>query len=176
MHPYFHVSLSVILCHIYKIGEPDLIEIKAVTFCGTSDASDLTMENVPWHREVVDFANAIANHPGTKGKYGLACVHAHSCCTLLARKDIYYQPSPAAPEAGPVWRTWIDYAKFHELEEKFRTTGETFTSRDYLADTPLWALPGAEEEGFSPAESRVRRNRKGETVAVDYKSTESGCG
>jgi tRNA wybutosine-synthesizing protein 1 len=154
-----------------------LIEIKAVTFCGTSDASDLTMENVPWHHEVVAFANAIANHPATLGKYGLACVHAHSCCTLLARKDIYFQPSPhGAPGSGPVWRTWIDYPKFHDLEAQFRATGELFTSRDYLADTPAWALPGADEEGFSPAESRVRRNRKGEAVAVDYKSSESGCG
>lgn len=34
-------------------GAPDLIEIKAVTYCGTSDASSLTMSNVPWHREVL---------------------------------------------------------------------------------------------------------------------------
>ncbi len=26
-----------------------------MTFCGTSDASDLTFENVPFHAEVVDF-------------------------------------------------------------------------------------------------------------------------
>lgn len=34
------------------IGEPDLIEIKGVTFCGKSDASSLRMDNVPWHHEV----------------------------------------------------------------------------------------------------------------------------
>lgn len=31
-------------------GEPDFIEIKAVTYCGKSDGSSLTMENVPWHK------------------------------------------------------------------------------------------------------------------------------
>ncbi|KAF0708305.1 hypothetical protein AaE_013268, partial [Aphanomyces astaci] len=32
---------------LIHLGEPDLIEIKAVTYCGKSDASDLTMQNVP---------------------------------------------------------------------------------------------------------------------------------
>lgn len=44
------------LCIVFSvdsgIGEPDLIEIKGVTFCGKSDASSLRMENVPWHHEV----------------------------------------------------------------------------------------------------------------------------
>jgi len=198
---------------LLKLGEPDLIEIKAVTYCGTSDASDLTMDNVPWHHEVVAFALALCERTG--GVYGLAAEHAHSCCTLLARKEIYLHPLTAAEAASsaaaaatasaavgavvssgsvssngtvsisadschtPVgfkWRTWIDYPKFHELEERFRLTGETFTSRDYLADTPAWALAGAAEGGFDPVESRVRRNRKGAVVPVDYKSSESGCG
>ncbi len=37
---------------LVSIGEPDFIEVKAVTYCGKSDGSSLTMENVPWHREV----------------------------------------------------------------------------------------------------------------------------
>jgi wyosine [tRNA(Phe)-imidazoG37] synthetase (radical SAM superfamily) len=42
-----------VMCYIKPgIGEPDLIEIKGVTFCGKSDASSLRMENVPWHHEV----------------------------------------------------------------------------------------------------------------------------
>jgi tRNA wybutosine-synthesizing protein 1 len=32
-------------------GQPDFIEIKSVTYCGKSDASSLTMQNVPWHQE-----------------------------------------------------------------------------------------------------------------------------
>ena len=31
-------------------GTPDFIEIKAVTFCGKSDASTLTIGNSPWHK------------------------------------------------------------------------------------------------------------------------------
>ncbi|RLO00074.1 hypothetical protein DYB28_015429, partial [Aphanomyces astaci] len=42
---------------LIHLGEPDLIEIKAVTYCGKSDASDLTMQNVPYHQEVRDFCD-----------------------------------------------------------------------------------------------------------------------
>jgi len=35
---------------LVETGLPDFIEIKAVTYCGKSDASSLTMENVPWHK------------------------------------------------------------------------------------------------------------------------------
>lgn len=35
---------------LVEAGLPDFIEIKAVTYCGKSDASSLTMENVPWHK------------------------------------------------------------------------------------------------------------------------------
>jgi tRNA wybutosine-synthesizing protein 1 len=80
------------------------------------------------------------------------------CLVLLARKDIYLK--------GDEWWTWIDYDKFHELSRRHTETGEQFTSADYLAKTPYWAVHGAAEEGFDPAETRVRR----------YKSTESGCG
>eukprot|EP00621_Florenciella_sp_RCC1693_P008709 CAMPEP_0182529458 /NCGR_PEP_ID=MMETSP1323-20130603/5199_1 /TAXON_ID=236787 /ORGANISM="Florenciella parvula, Strain RCC1693" /LENGTH=65 /DNA_ID=CAMNT_0024738659 /DNA_START=1 /DNA_END=194 /DNA_ORIENTATION=+ len=55
---------------LLELGEPDLIEIKAVTYCGTSDASSLTMQDVPWHHEVLDFARTIGER--TNGRYGLA--------------------------------------------------------------------------------------------------------
>jgi tRNA wybutosine-synthesizing protein 1 len=35
---------------LIETGLPDFIEIKAVTYCGKSDASSLTMQNVPWHK------------------------------------------------------------------------------------------------------------------------------
>ena len=41
---------------LVKRGMPDFIEIKGVTFCGDSKASDLTMEHVPYHEEVLKFA------------------------------------------------------------------------------------------------------------------------
>lgn len=34
-------------------GNPDFIEVKGVTYCGESKASDITMANVPWHEEVI---------------------------------------------------------------------------------------------------------------------------
>ena len=35
---------------LVELGTPDFIEIKAVTYCGKSDASTLTIENSPWHK------------------------------------------------------------------------------------------------------------------------------
>jgi tRNA wybutosine-synthesizing protein 1 len=34
---------------LLDLGRPDFIEIKGVTYCGSSDASSLTMGNVPYH-------------------------------------------------------------------------------------------------------------------------------
>jgi wyosine [tRNA(Phe)-imidazoG37] synthetase (radical SAM superfamily) len=40
---------------LVEIGQPDFIEIKGVTYCGTSDASSLTMQ-VCWCRLFVGMA------------------------------------------------------------------------------------------------------------------------
>eukprot|EP00516_Mucochytrium_quahogii_P005531 CAMPEP_0203754496 /NCGR_PEP_ID=MMETSP0098-20131031/8075_1 /ASSEMBLY_ACC=CAM_ASM_000208 /TAXON_ID=96639 /ORGANISM=" , Strain NY0313808BC1" /LENGTH=722 /DNA_ID=CAMNT_0050645545 /DNA_START=47 /DNA_END=2215 /DNA_ORIENTATION=+ len=143
---------------LIELGKPDLIEIKAVTFCGVSDGSNLTMENVPWHDEVRKFADALCKR--TNGAYGTACEHVHSCCTLLARKDIYY--------IDDKWHTWIDYEKFHTLVQAYKESGgkETFTSKDYLAETPSWAVWGAPEEGFDPVEVRFKRSRTHDPTTV----------
>ena len=47
---------------LVALGQPDFIEIKSVTFCGKSDASDLTFENVPFHEEVLAFANDMCDY------------------------------------------------------------------------------------------------------------------
>ena len=141
---------------LITLGEPDLIEIKAVTYCGKSDASSLTMENVPWHREVRRFAEALCKHTG--GKYGCACEHVHSCCTLLAKKDTFL--------VNNEWHTWIDYPKFHRLMQEYYESNGTkeFRTADYVAKTPSWALWGAKEEGFDPVETRFRRSRKNKAM------------
>jgi Wyosine base formation len=54
---------SLLLSSPYKL---DFIEIKSVTYCGKSDASSLTMENVPWHHECCQFSEAIANRYAPK--------------------------------------------------------------------------------------------------------------
>ena len=37
------------------MGAPDFVEIKGVTYCGSSGASSLTMKNVPYHEDVCAF-------------------------------------------------------------------------------------------------------------------------
>lgn len=164
-------------CDLIQEGQPDFIEIKAVTYCGKSDASSLTMKNVPWHYEVCSYAEAIVETLNKRReassigiKYGIATEHEHSCCILIAREDRF--------KINDQWYTWIDYPKFDELiQEYYASNGEkTFTSVDYMAPTPDWALYKSHERGFDPKESRFRRTKTGALVEVEYKSSDSGCG
>ncbi|KAK4429251.1 S-adenosyl-L-methionine-dependent tRNA 4-demethylwyosine synthase [Sesamum alatum] len=130
---------------LFDVGNPDFIEIKGVTYCGSSATSKLTMENVPWHADVKEFSEALAQK--SNGMYEVACEHVHSCCVLLAKVDKF--------KLNGQWYTWIDYDKFHNLV----SAGEPFTSKDYMAPTPSWAVYGAEEGGFDPQQSRFRKER-----------------
>mmetsp|Transcript_13128 Transcript_13128/g.15889 ORF Transcript_13128/g.15889 Transcript_13128/m.15889 type:complete len:704 (+) Transcript_13128:221-2332(+) len=132
--------------NLVSLGQPDFIEIKGVTFCGEISASNLTMQNVPYHEEVCAFSSAICDRLG--GEYGLACAHVHSCCVLLARKNTYLKDGR--------WHTWINYNKFQDLVAQ----GVPFTSEDYMEPTPDWAVYGAEEGGFDPCETRFKKVRK----------------
>ena len=60
------------------------------------------------------------------------------------------------------WWTWIDYPRFHELWHKYKASNgqETFSSCDYMAKTPNWAVFGAEERGFDPQETRFYRKKQ----------------
>jgi len=134
---------------------PDLVEIKGVTFCGKSEASDLRMSDVPWHHEVRAFAeqlcarvHELSDEEGFEG-YGMASEHAHSCCVLMARKDRFLVKGK--------WHTWIDFDGFQRLERRWRATGQRFTAQDYRLETPAWAVYGAKEEGFDPVETRFRK-------------------
>uniref|UniRef100_A0A915JCG2 S-adenosyl-L-methionine-dependent tRNA 4-demethylwyosine synthase TYW1 n=1 Tax=Romanomermis culicivorax TaxID=13658 RepID=A0A915JCG2_ROMCU len=127
---------------LIKRGMPDLIEIKGVTYCGESKASTLTMDNVPWHKEVVNFVRQLVE---PLDDYEIACEHEHSNCILVANKKFYINGR---------WHTWIDYEKFHALFDEYKSTGKTFTSLDYMASTPDWAVIGAAEQGFDPDDIR----------------------
>ncbi|WJX15773.1 S-adenosyl-L-methionine-dependent tRNA 4-demethylwyosine synthase [Trifolium repens] len=131
--------------NLFSIGEPDFIEIKGVTYCGSTATSKLTMENVPWHADVKAFSEALALK--SQGEYEVACEHVHSCCVLLAKTKKF--------KIDGQWYTWIDYEKFHDLV----ASGSTFDSKDYMAATPAWAVYGAEEGGFDPAQLRFRKER-----------------
>jgi wyosine [tRNA(Phe)-imidazoG37] synthetase (radical SAM superfamily)/flavodoxin len=73
-------------------GEPDFVEIKGVTWCGSSPGSNLTMANVPFHHEVKAFCEALCER--LNGEYGLAVEHAHSCLVVLAKKDPFFVVNP----------------------------------------------------------------------------------
>ncbi|KAF8409964.1 hypothetical protein HHK36_002483 [Tetracentron sinense] len=131
--------------NLFNIGKPDFVEIKGVTYCGSTATSKLTMENVPWHSDVKAFSEALALK--SKGEYQVACEHVHSCCVLLAKAEKF--------KVNGQWFTWIDYEKFHDLV----ASGKPFNSNDYMAPTPSWAAYGAEEGGFDPDQSRYRKER-----------------
>jgi tRNA wybutosine-synthesizing protein 1 len=147
---------------LVRIGEPDFIEIKAVTFCGTSDDKDaLTMKNVPWHEEVVKFSQALTNTLGKRGigQYALACEHKHSCSILIAKEKF---------KVDGIWHTWIDYDKFADLALSGR---KDFRVDEYWAPTPSWAVYGAEERGFDPEQvrhyHRASRAAKAERATIE---------
>lgn len=60
------------------------------------------------------------------------------------------------------WWTWIDYPRFHELVQRYNDSNGalTFTSADYMAKTPTWAVYGAKEQGFDPQEKRYYRKKQ----------------
>ena len=130
-------------------GLPCFVEIKGVTYCGTSTSAGagLTMANVPWYEEIVEFVEALNSALAKRGlDYGIAAEHAHSCCVLLASKRFYINDT---------WNTLIDYTRFFDLLE----SGKDFGPEDYCATTPQWALWG--NGGFDPADERVdRKGRK----------------
>jgi tRNA wybutosine-synthesizing protein 1 len=101
---------------LIAMGQPDFVEIKSVTFCGDSAATDLSHSNVPFHSEVLEFSTKLselvnelyakrAAESSVKGSpdekiddihdcdgeliaYGVACEHHHSNLVLLAQKKI----------------------------------------------------------------------------------------
>ncbi|CAI2183510.1 11497_t:CDS:10 [Funneliformis geosporum] len=126
-------------------GKPDFIEVKGVTYCGYGGASKLTMANVPYHSEVISFVDQLNKNLGET--YEVAAEHSHSCSILIANSKF---------KINNQWHTWIDYDKFFELLE----SGEHFTSLDYVAPTPDWALFGSPEAGFNPEDQRFYRKSK----------------
>jgi len=151
---------------LIALGKVSLVEVKGVTFCGKSDASNLNMSNTPWHHEVVQLTTKLKEElakiraeGGDVPEYGLACEHKHSVSVLLARVDQFAVEDPVTGERR--WKTWIDYDKFHELAARnAKDPSFTFDVKDYTAYTPSWALFGATEEGFDPTDQRHRKKKK----------------
>ncbi|KRX25606.1 tRNA wybutosine-synthesizing protein 1 -like protein [Trichinella nelsoni] len=134
---------------LIKRGQPDFVEVKGVTYCGDSKDSKITMANVPWHADVVDFVQQLVFQ---LDDYEIAAEHEHSNCVLIAKLNF---------KINGQWYTWIDYEKFFSLAERFKKDGISFTSYDYMAKTPDWALFGASQRGFDPEDQRWYRKSKG---------------
>jgi tRNA wybutosine-synthesizing protein 1 len=144
---------------------PAFIEVKGVTYCGTSTAAGagLSMQNVPFYEEVSAFVLALEKELVRRGlDYGIGAEHAHSCCILLADRKRFFRPTKDS-EGGSVaegevvgegrWHTLIDYPKFFQCVE----SGRLFAPEEYVADepTPEWAAWG--KGGFDPRDVRVDR-------------------
>uniref|UniRef100_A0A3P9MK29 S-adenosyl-L-methionine-dependent tRNA 4-demethylwyosine synthase TYW1 n=1 Tax=Oryzias latipes TaxID=8090 RepID=A0A3P9MK29_ORYLA len=140
---------------LIALGQPDFIEVKGVTYCGESSASTLTMANVPWHQEVVAFVQQLS---AMLPEYEVACEHEHSNCLLIAHKKFKLDGD---------WWTWIDYERFQDLVQAQQDSGgrQTFSALDYMARTPSWALFGAREQGFDPADTRFQRRNKTKDIS-----------
>jgi tRNA wybutosine-synthesizing protein 1 len=134
-------------------GLPCFVEVKGVTYCGTSSSAGagLTMQNVPFYEEVCAFVEALNAALTRRGlKYGIAAEHAHSCCILIASERFRKEGK---------WHTRIDYQKFFERLE----SGQPFTPEEYMGqETPEWATWG--NGGFDPRDERV--DRKGRPKAL----------
>ena len=141
-------------------GLPCFVEVKGVTYCGTSDSkgAGLTMQNVPFWQEVEAFVVALNGALKRRGlEYGLAAEHRHSCCVLIASKRFFIDGK---------WHTRIGYEKFFDCLE----SGREFSPEDYVGQpTPEWALWG--NGGFDPADERVYR--KGKNKQLSEKAIET---
>ncbi|KIV93582.1 hypothetical protein PV10_04786 [Exophiala mesophila] len=143
-------------------GLPCFIEVKGVTYCGTSTSTNagLTMQNVPFYEEVAAFVEALNVALAKRGlEYGIAAEHAHSCCILLASNRFHINGK---------WHTVIDYDKFFQLLE----SGQDFRPEDYCKETVEWALWG--NGGFDPRDEKVdRKGRPKEASTVTGKKIDS---
>ncbi|KAL2313807.1 S-adenosyl-L-methionine-dependent tRNA 4-demethylwyosine synthase [Schizosaccharomyces pombe] len=138
---------------LIRLGVPCFIEVKGVTYSGNSDQSPLTMKNVPYYEEVIDFVKKLIEyidiHLQDLGvRYEIAAEHAHSCSILVAQ---------TAFKKDGHWHTHIDYPKFFELIR----TKKDFGPFDYMASTPDFAMFG--NGGFSPEDTRFHRKKKTQT-------------
>ena len=131
---------------LVKIAQPTFVELKGMTFSG--QGCRLSMENCPWHYEVKEYGEKLAS---LLEDYDICCEHAHSCSVLITNKKYYINGQ---------WYTWIDFDKFQTLYKEWKENGTEFSALDYSIPTPDWAIYGSKEEGFDPADVRIKRTKQ----------------
>ncbi|KAF9883017.1 hypothetical protein FE257_004330 [Aspergillus nanangensis] len=155
----FNVDDEVVgYANLVEKALPCFIEIKGVTYCGTSTSAGagLTMQNVPFYEEIAEFVVALNKELESRGlNYGIAAEHAHSCCVLIASERFHVNGK---------WHSRIDYGRFFELLEKEKADGTSFTPEDYMLETEEWALWG--NGGFNPEDERVYNKGKKKKLAA----------
>ncbi|KAA8651241.1 hypothetical protein EYZ11_009596 [Aspergillus tanneri] len=153
----FNVDDEVIgYANLVEKALPCFIEIKGVTYCGTSTSAGagLTMQNVPFYEEVTAFVVALNKELERRGlQYGIAAEHAHSCCVLIASERFHVNGK---------WHSRIDYDRFFELLEKEKADGTSFSPEDYMRETEEWAQWG--NGGFDPNDERVYKKGKNKAI------------
>ncbi|KAK7198379.1 Flavodoxin/Radical SAM superfamily/Wyosine base formation [Novymonas esmeraldas] len=181
---------------LVEMGQPDFIEVKGVTYCGTSTSSTLTMkENVPRHDEVIGFCAALCaemarRHPHHRTPQMDACDEVGSGNddgeeeeneddgVIVIPVEERHRPYHIACEHEHSCCVLIALDKFffdghwHTWidYDRFYTLVESgrvdFTSLDYAARTPTWATRNSKERGFDPAQTRIVRKNARPTVVT----------
>jgi tRNA wybutosine-synthesizing protein 1 len=158
----FNIDDEVIgYANLVEKALPCFIEIKGVTYCGTSTSAGagLTMKNVPFYEEIAEFVVQLNAELERRGlDYGIAAEHAHSCCVLIASSRF---------RVNGKWHSRIDYPRFFELLEKEKADGTSFRPEDYMKETEEWALWG--NGGFDPNDERVFKKGKAAKKALKEK-------
>lgn len=154
----FNMSDVTDYADLVEKGSPCFIEVKGATFCGSSDGNGnpLTMQNIPFYEECVNFANELTSELKRRGlNYEAAAEHAHSNCILISHTKF---------KINNKWCTHIDFDRFFQLLR----SGEEFTHMDYTSETPEWALFG--NGGFAPNNTRFYKKR---SKILDTQTSES---
>lgn len=170
---------------LVKLGMPDFIEVKGVTYCGTSSQTTesvagteessappvLTMKNSPFHKDVLEFCEQLSTllQDSYLLPYEISCEHEHSNCVLISNADKFKSVDPVNGQIS--WNTWIDYDKFSSLVN----SGKPFSSQDYVARTPDWAVYGSKERGFDPEEQRHYRQKTKATRSLLSDTVKDSC-
>ena len=140
---------------LIALGEPTLVEVKGVTFCGKSDAPTSRWRTAPASSRTIlpeAFCKELAAHIVRTRRIILPKRGRLRAQALRVRA-----PGAVRPAQGPdgTWDTWIDYDRFHALA----ASGEPFAVEDYKAPCPPWALLGAAEDGFDPSDTRMYKKK-----------------
>ncbi|CCW69082.1 unnamed protein product [Phytomonas sp. Hart1] len=129
---------------LVEMAWPDFVEVKGVTYCGTSATSTLTMkDNVPRHDEVITFCERLCDELARRRPGYHSPSMTAEACPLTPNDDPEVVVLPAGAENRPYhiacehehsccvlialdkfyfnqrWHTWIDYDKFNKLVKAF---------------------------------------------------------